>query len=199
MTMIMTCSQEMIKQLLKIQFVLALLLLSEAGLAQDKISWTDLSMEERQILQQLESQWDNLPAERQQRLRRGATRWQQMQPQERSQAQNQQRRFQNLSRQQQQLINRRFRQFNGLGLAEQRRLRNIQRRYQSLPEDQRQQLRQRFEQRSRQGNSNQSAEDQRRIREVMRQTENAIRRNANPVRPQQVRPRTPSRPIRPNQ
>ncbi|MFT4862470.1 MAG: hypothetical protein ACI95C_001691 [Pseudohongiellaceae bacterium] len=48
--------------------------------AQENISWADLSLEERQTLEQLESQWDSLPARRQAALRRGVSRWQKMQP-----------------------------------------------------------------------------------------------------------------------
>ena len=63
-----------------------LMLLGTPVLAQEKIPWTDLSLEERTILQQVESQWDSLSAERQQRLRRGANQWERMRPQERQQA-----------------------------------------------------------------------------------------------------------------
>ncbi len=57
---------------------LGLVLSWNVALAQDKISWGELSIAEQQVLQQVESQWDNLSVERQQRLRRGALRWQQM-------------------------------------------------------------------------------------------------------------------------
>ncbi|MDD9889454.1 MAG: DUF3106 domain-containing protein [Gammaproteobacteria bacterium] len=81
----------------------SLLLVSKIALAQEKIPWTELSFEERQILQQLqiqETQWESLPAERQQRIRRGATRFERMQPTERARALTQQRRFQYLNQQQ---------------------------------------------------------------------------------------------------
>ncbi|MCH7670605.1 MAG: DUF3106 domain-containing protein [Proteobacteria bacterium] len=109
-----------------------LLLFGALAYGQDKISWTELSYEERQFLQQLESQWDAISVERQQRLRRGATRWQQMNPQQRSQTQDQQRRFQNLSPRQRQTVSRRFQRFNNLSRDQQRQFRSIQRHYRSL-------------------------------------------------------------------
>ncbi|MCB1672335.1 MAG: DUF3106 domain-containing protein [Gammaproteobacteria bacterium] len=122
-----------------------LLVCSTLGHAQDKLAWTDLSEPEQQVLQQLEEQWDELSAERQQRLRRGALRWLQMRPEERESAQAIQRRFQNLSPQQQQQINQRFQRFNQLERERQQQLRNIQRRFRNLPEEERERLRERFE------------------------------------------------------
>ncbi|MBT71978.1 MAG: hypothetical protein CMQ15_08070 [Gammaproteobacteria bacterium] len=94
----------MLKRIFQYSLLIHMLAIGTVALAQDKIPWTDLSYEERQILQQVENQWDNLSVERQQRLRRGASRWERMQPQERAQAQaqaqDQQQRFQNLSPQQ---------------------------------------------------------------------------------------------------
>ena len=84
----------MTRRIITSNLMFLLLLFGTLAYGQDKLSWTDLSYEERQFLQQLESQWDSISLERQQRLRREATRWQQMNPQQRSQAQDQQRRFQ---------------------------------------------------------------------------------------------------------
>lgn len=167
------------KRILQIGFTLCLFLTGTLAYAQDKIPWESLSMEQRQVLQQVEQQWDRLPAERQQRLRRGANRYEQMNRQQRNQAQNQQRRYQSLSPQQRQTIRQRFQRFNNLNQQEQRRLRSVQRRYQNLSDEQQQQLRERFERNGRQPSSTQSAEDRRRIQEVLRQTENAIRTNGN--------------------
>ena len=115
---------------------------AQISFAQEKTPWTGLSLEERQILQQLEPQWENFSAQRQQRLPRGANRFQQMQPAERSQTRDQQRRFQSLSQQEQ----RGFRRFNSLSRPDQRRLRNVQRRYQDMSQAQRSRLREQFEQ-----------------------------------------------------
>ncbi|MSR11606.1 MAG: DUF3106 domain-containing protein [Gammaproteobacteria bacterium] len=181
----------MLKRLLTVPFLCSLLICGSALYAQEKVDSADLSYEERQVLQQLESQWDDLTAERQLRLRRGANRWQQMQPQERSQAQEQQ----------QQLINQRFQRFNGLNRDDQIQLRNIQRRYQTLPAEQRQILREQFEKQAQQAQRNQplrnneslqNRDTQRRVQEVLRQNQNVVRPNVQ--RPQQVRPNTPERP-----
>lgn len=54
----------MFKNLLTSLFLVSLLLAGPA-IAQDKIPWTELSLEERQILRSVESQWDELSGERQ--------------------------------------------------------------------------------------------------------------------------------------
>ena len=186
----------MIKQTLPSSMLLLVIFFAQVGLAQDKTPWTDLSLEERQILQQLEPQWENLSVERQQRLRRGANRFQQMQPQQREQAKNQQQRFQSLSQQQQQVINQRFQRFNSLSRPQQRRLRNVQRRFQNMPQVERERLREQFEQqrqrnpRPEQNNGARSSTPEQRIRQVIRQNRNVLRPNRaqSPQRPNDTRP-----------
>ena len=188
----------MIKQTLPSSMLLLVIFFAQVGLAQDKTPWTDLSLEERQILQQLEPQWENLSIERQQRLRRGANRFQQMQPQQREQAKNQQQRFQSLSQQQQRVINQRFQRFNSLSRPQQRRLRNVQRRFQNMPQAERERLREQFEQqlqRQRNARPNQSdgarsTTQEQRIRQVIRQNRNVLRTNRaqTPQRPDATRP-----------
>jgi hypothetical protein len=72
----------MIKQTSLHKLLYLVIFFAQISLAQEKAPWTDLSLQERQILQQLEPQWESLSAQRQQRLRRGANRFQQMQPAE---------------------------------------------------------------------------------------------------------------------
>jgi len=174
-----------------------LFLIGQAAYAQEKIPWNQLSVEERQVLQQFESQWDSLEPARQLRIRRGVSRLQQMPPEERSQARSQQQRFQSLSREQQQLINQRFLRFNGLQQAEQSRLRNVQERFRNMPQAQRERLIEQFERQSRTGNTDvqrqnpvQTPANQRRIQDVIRQNQRILRQ-----RP--TRTPTPTRPTRP--
>lgn len=136
--------------LVKLVLILLVLPLSITAIAQEKLSWSDLGEAEKTVLQQLELQWDSIPSERQERLRRGASRWLRMRPEERQSAQIIQQRFQNLTPEQQQLINQRFRQFNRFDRQRQQQLRNLQRRFRQLPEEERQRLRQRFESQARQ-------------------------------------------------
>jgi len=170
-------------------------LLTSSGLvaAQDAILWTDLSYEERQLLQlnQIqENQWNNFSVDRQQRIRRGVSRFEQMQPAERARAITQQRRFQNLNRQQQQQVVQRFQQFNALSGEQQRRLRQFQRRFQSLPPAQQRELRQRYQQqinqlqRERQIQENATRDlrqSQRRAQRILQEVEPALDANT-PVR-----------------
>lgn len=166
-----------------------LLLASELSLAQDYIPWTELSYEERQLLQlnQIEeNQWNDFSAERQQRIRRGVSRFERMQPSERARAITQQRRFQNLNQQQQQQVVQRFQRFNALSGEQQRRLRQFQRRFQSLPPAQQQELRQRYQQqinqlqRERQIQENATRDlrqSQRRVQRILQEVEPALPAN----------------------
>lgn len=168
-------------------------LLSASGtsLAQEFIPWTELSYEERQLLQlnQIqENQWNNFTPDRQQRIRRGVSRYERMQPSERASAITQQRRYQNLNQQQQQHILQRFQRFNALSGEQQRRLRQFQRRFQSLPPAQQQELRQRYQQqinqlqRERQIQENATRDlrqSQRRVERILQEVEPALPANNN--------------------
>jgi hypothetical protein len=189
----------MIKQTSLHKLLYLVIFFAQISLAQEKAPWTDLSPQERQILQQLEPQWESLSAQRQQRLRRGANRFQQMQPAERSQARDQRQKFQNLSQQQQQIINQRFQRFNGLSRSDQRRLRNIQRRFQDMSQAERSRLREQFEQKLRPDNNRPNQDDaardtqnQQRIRNAIRQNQGGLRHNRHQT--PQVRPQTQQRP-----
>lgn len=143
----MKTSNSTLMKVIRTRFLISCLLLTlgATGYAQEKLAWSALSPGEREVLQQLEERWDELSAERQERLRRGASRWLQMGPEERQSAQTIQRRFQNLTPQQQQQINQRFQRFNLLERDRQQQLRNIQRRFRSLPEEERARLREQFD------------------------------------------------------
>jgi hypothetical protein len=112
---------------------------------EEKIPWQSLSPPVQELLQDAETRWDELPAERQQSLLRGAERWQSMQTEERENARQQQQRFQNLPPQQREQIVRRFQRFNQLSRDQQLRLRSIQQRFRNLPPARRRALRRRFE------------------------------------------------------
>jgi len=184
----------MSKRFIQSLLLISLLLTGNSLFAQEKIPWTELSFEERQILQQLqiqENQWESLPAERQQRIRRGATRFERMQPTERAQALTQQRQFQNLNQQQQQVIQR-FQRFNALSGEQQRRLRQFQQRFQNLPERERQELRRRYQeqitrlQRERQiqqDATNEIRQSRRRVQQILQQNNPNRQSNRNPRRP----------------
>ena len=76
----------MIRKLL----LIAILLLAAAGgpaRAQDAIPWDALSENERKVLKPFEESWQDLPAQRQQRLRRGVERYSKMSPEEREKVQ----------------------------------------------------------------------------------------------------------------
>lgn len=192
----------MIKRLLTNLAILTLLTWGTALYAQDRIDWSDLSLEERRILQNLEPQWNELSPERQLRLRRGANRWQQMQPRERAAAQQQQQRFKELPQQQRRIINQRFLRFNSLERSEQVRLRNIQRRYQNLSQEQRLRLRDQFERQAQQekrdqaaGNPEANAQDTARDADKQRRVQEVIRQNRNVLRPNPTRQRVQPAPV----
>ncbi len=130
--------------LLWLSLLLSLLFCSVV-VAQEGISWADLTEAEQALLSPLEEQWDNFPPERQYRLRRGVSRWQQMAPEERIEAQRQQRLLEQMPQEQRDRINQRFQQFNSVPQGQQQRLREIQRQFRALPPAQREVLRQRFE------------------------------------------------------
>ncbi len=64
------------KSFLYVFILLALFLMPTHALsAPESIPWRDLGTTEQGILKPLQSQWDELPALRQHRLKKGATRW----------------------------------------------------------------------------------------------------------------------------
>jgi len=167
-----------------------LLAVSTIALAQEKTPWSDLSPDERQVLlqmeQQIEQRWEELSGERQQLLRRGASRWLQMPPSDCQSAETIRQRFNSLSPDQQQLINQRFRQFNRLQRGRQQQLRNTQRRFRDLPESERARLREQFESQARQ-RAQRQRQQQNRANQNERINQERLRRQTD----QQVRPVNP--------
>ncbi len=87
--------------------IAALLMFGLAAAQDDGISWDELSDGQREILSQLESSWDTLPAERQRRLSTGAKRWAGMSRQERQQARGRFQSWRELSDERRELISER--------------------------------------------------------------------------------------------
>ena len=65
---------------------LGMLLLSSLAAADEPVAWEALSEEQKQVLGQFESNWDELPAERRQRLMIGADRYASMNDEQRAAA-----------------------------------------------------------------------------------------------------------------
>ena len=124
--------------------VTALLLFGAALAQSDGVSWDSLSDGQREVLSQLEGSWDTLPAERQQRLVKGAERWAGMSRKDRRAARDRFRSWRELDAERREQIRERAQLFRNLSPEEQDRIRKNYRNYREMNRDRRQQLRERY-------------------------------------------------------
>ncbi len=113
-------------------FVLVVLLWAMSGFANSAraadspLSWSQLTVQEQQVLQPYAEQWDDLDPEKQRKLQAGASRWGRMSDEERQEAK------QHLER---------FRELPGV---EQERIKKARQWYKELPPDRRQELKEKW-------------------------------------------------------
>lgn len=100
--------------------------LSSAWAADSPLSWSQLTVQEQQVLQPYAEQWDDLDPEKQRKLQAGASRWGRMSDEERQEAK------QHLER---------FRELPG---KEQERIKKARQWYKELPPDRRQELKEKW-------------------------------------------------------
>ncbi len=124
--------------------IAALLIFGSAFAQTDGVSWGDLSDGQREVLGQFEGSWDTLPAERRERLSKGAERWAGMSRDERRSARDRFRSWQDLPADRRDQIRERAQLFKDLSPDEQDRIRQNYRNYRKMNRDRRQQLRDRF-------------------------------------------------------
>lgn len=94
------------------------------------VAWSNLSSEEKRVLNRYANRWDELSPKEQKRLQKGAREWTHMNPEQRKR------------------IRSKYDQFRQLPPAEQERLRRTQRWYKDLPQDQKTDLKKRWKNRS---------------------------------------------------
>jgi len=111
----------------------------------DGVTWDQLSDEQRVVLGQFEGSFDELPADRRERLSRGAERFSTMTPEERAQAQARFMRWRELSDERRALIRERAEIFQNLPPEEQQRIRENYRRFQEMKRERREMLRDRYQ------------------------------------------------------
>lgn len=69
-----------------------------SAVAEPGKNWSQLTPEQRQLLQKAhEDRWNNMPAEQQERMLKGAERWQKMTPEEREQVRERREKFKDMS------------------------------------------------------------------------------------------------------
>ena len=111
----------------------ALLWLTLAVAADERVPWTALTPDEQQLLSTLRGEWDTLPVERQQHLRRGAARWATLAPDERAFAAERLQRWRQIDPARRALIRERYERYKALPPARQARLREVYARFRQLP------------------------------------------------------------------
>lgn len=136
------------KPMILIWFVITAILLNGPAWGESNspgIPWGDLSSAEQRVLAPLQKSWDQLPAERQHRMQKGANRWTGMTTQQRQQAQQRLQQWNRLDSQQKDRIRGRFNQFNRLSKEKRQALRQKRQWFKNLPSAQRQVLRKQWE------------------------------------------------------
>ena len=124
--------------------LLALLFGAPAGAQEQGIAWGTLTDAQQEVLTPFRQDWDQLPAQRQQRLARGAARWGDMTPAERNAAKERFRSWRELSTDRRELIRERYEIFQDLPQDEQRRILQNFERFRDLRQDRRDELRKRY-------------------------------------------------------
>ena len=104
------------------------------------VPWSQLSVDQRNMLAPLQSQWDQLPPRRQQRLAQRAQGWAQLPPARRQMIGERLQHWAQMSPQQRQAAARGAHAFQNLSDADRQRLMDTYRRFQALPPQQRRTL-----------------------------------------------------------
>ena len=107
-------------------------------------TWDDLSDQEKRILHQFEERWQNLPGERQDVLRKGASRWAKMSPDERQRTKQRFKKWRSLPKKKRDRIREHYKRFRELSSDEQARIRDARRWFKDLPEANRKKLKERW-------------------------------------------------------
>ena len=130
---------------MRARLIAAISVLLMCGVAvADGVTWGELSDEQRVVLRQFEGSFDSLPAERRERLSRGAERFATMTPEQRRHAEARFMRWRELSDERRALIRERAEIFQDLSPEEQQRIRENYRRYQEMKRERREMLRDRY-------------------------------------------------------
>jgi hypothetical protein len=117
------------------------------AIAQDlkPIAWQELNPYEQEILAELKTDWDNLPAVRQHQLQRGAERWLRRMIRRQNFSGDRFRRLMELNPDERNDLRTNFDQFGELPDEEQSRIRDAQDRFQQLNEEERENIRRQYE------------------------------------------------------
>jgi len=130
-----------------------------AASARADVGWSNLSPGQQQLLEQFESNWDQLPLQRRLSLARGAERWLAMNQDDRRAARDRYGNWRTLSEDRRNLIRQRWGDFQSLSPAEQARIRGDYREFRRLSIERRAELRRQWQQKS-------QAERQQMLRDV---------------------------------
>lgn len=123
---------------------ISVLLMCAAAVA-DGVTWSQLSDEQRVVLRQFEQTFDSMPADRRERLSRGAERFATMTPAERRQSRDRFMKWRELSDERRALIRERAEIFRNLSPEEQQRIREHYRRFHEMKRERREMLRERYQ------------------------------------------------------
>jgi hypothetical protein len=126
------------------KIVLMIVLLSSVDVFAESIStipWSALELSEQEILRKAESDWDNYPPARQQKLLNGARKWGALSPENRQLMRRNQQYLKRLNPQRRQRLLNRMKRFRALPDVEKIRLRDTFRKFKRLPVQKRRQLR----------------------------------------------------------
>lgn len=125
------------------------------------VAWTQMTPDQKKVLQSFEKRWSKLPPQRQRRLAEGAARWGSMSPDERVQTRERFKKWQQLPEERRARVRERHAEFLALPPDEQARLRENYKRFQKLSPERRKQLRNRWR--------DATPEQRQRARELLRQ------------------------------
>jgi len=109
------------------------------------VPWSNLSAEQRKVLQRYEGRWDSLPPQRQQNLSRGSQRWLQMTPNQRKDARGRFDKWKDLPPDRRREVRDRWQKFRELPPDEQATVRQNFRKFKNLPPEKRKALRERWQ------------------------------------------------------
>jgi hypothetical protein len=133
------------------KIVLMIVLLSSVDVFAESIStipWSALELSEQEILRKAESDWDNYPPARQQKLLNGARKWGALSPENRQLMRRNQQYLKRLNPQRRQRLLNRMKRFRALPDVEKIRLRDTFRKFKRLPVQKRRQLREQWKKKS---------------------------------------------------
>lgn len=108
------------------------------------IPWEQLNQQEQGVLQRFSSEWDRMPAVRQQRLLNGARQWSNMNSDERDQARQRFQQWQQMKPDEQARLREGFDRFRRLPLEQREAIRNARQWFRSLPPERRKEMREQW-------------------------------------------------------